>query len=57
MPHPAPNDEPPLDARTEAMLKAKMAAIKRQTDASWSEVGFFAWLFQRLTLTSRREKR
>lgn len=57
MPHPAPQDEPPLDPRTEAMLKAKMAAIKRQTDASWSEVGFFAWLFQRLTLTSRREKR
>jgi len=39
------------------MLKAKMAAIKRQTSAGWREESFWAWLLKRLTLTSRREKR
>jgi hypothetical protein len=56
MPNPA-HDDPPLDPRTEAMLKAKLAAIKRQTNAGWKEDGFWAWLLKRLTLTSRREKR
>ena len=49
--------EPPIDKRQEAMLKVKMASIKRQTEAGWKEESFWTWLFQRLTLTSRREKR
>ncbi|MDB5097533.1 MAG: hypothetical protein JWM80_1954 [Cyanobacteria bacterium RYN_339] len=34
-----------------------MAAIKRETNKGWKEDSFWSWLYKRLTLTSRREKR
>ena len=52
-----PLAETPLDARREAELKARLAAIRRQTESSWRDASFWVWLLERLKWTSRRQKK